>query len=250
MVAVDYGQLEARIIAAATQDKRFVQALWEGHDVHGEWAERLAHAYPRRIGGQKNLTDKKAMKTFRTDIKNQWTFPLFFGAALESAAYYLSIPEDVLRPHYDAFWDEYAGVKKWQEQQLLFYEKHGYIECLTGRRRHAPLGVNKILNSPIQGTAADLVMDAMSRLSETNDPVLQPELNIHDDLTFMRVPEVQEEAVVAAILDIMLKPVFSWINVPITVEVSVGKNWMPYDEKLNPEGLKEEGTFSSDRWFR
>lgn len=240
MLAFDMGQIEARVIAMFTKDKQFCKALWERYDIHMEWAERLARAYPARIGGKKNLTDKGAMKAFRTDVKNQWTFPLFFGAKLESAAGYLNMPADVIKPHYNEFWRQFSGVKAWQEQQLDFYKEHGYVECLTGKRRHGPLSVNKIYNSPVQGTAAALVIEALSRLSETGDPELQPEIQIHDDLTWARVPEKRVDEIAEKILDIMLKPVFPWINVPLTVEGAVGPNWLE---------MQEFGTFSSDTWF-
>jgi uracil-DNA glycosylase family 4 len=239
ILSFDYGQIEARVIAMFTQDKRFCKALWERYDVHQDWAERIAYDYPARVGGKKNLTDKKAMKDFRTDIKNQWTFPLFFGAQLKSVAGYLSIPENVLRPHYKKFWREFEGVKNWQEELKKFYYEYGYVECLTGRRRHGPLSLNQILNSPVQGTACEIVMDAMSRLSETGDPLLQPELQIHDDLTFIRVPEEQIDVVAEKVIDKMLDVPFDFINVPITAEMSVGENWMQ---------LEEVGTYSSDTW--
>lgn len=235
----DYGQIEARVLAMITNDKRFCQALWENHDVHLAWAERIAYDYPARIGGKKNLTDKKVMKDFRTDIKNQWTFPLFFGAKVESAAGYLKIPTHIVRPHYNAFWKEFAGVKAWQEQLLKFYQEYGYVSCLTGRRRRGPLTTNQIFNSPVQGTAAEIVLDAMSRLSETGDPELQPEVNIHDDLTFLRVPEKRVDVVAEKIIGHMLAVPFPWINVPISVEMSYGKNWA---------GLEEIGTYSSHEW--
>lgn len=248
-VALDYGQIEARVIAMFTKDKRFVKALWEDYDVHMEWAERLAYAYPDRIGGKKNLTDKKVMKTFRTDIKNQWTFPLFFGAALGSAAGFLQIPESVLKPEYEEFWRQFSGVKDWQEETIAFYKEHNYVECLTGRRRHGPMTVNQLINAPVQGTAAEIVMDAMCRLSETGNPELQAEINIHDDLTYLRIPEDRSEDICTQIVDTMIHVPFDWAHVvPITVEMSIGRNWCPYDAKTNPEGLKEVGTFRSDKW--
>jgi DNA polymerase I len=239
ILSLDYGQIEARVIAMFTHDKRFCKALWENYDVHMEWAERLAFAYPERIGGKKNLADKKVMKTFRTDIKNQWTFPLFFGARDTSVSNYLNIPVEVIRPHYRAFWKQFSGVKQWQEDLLEFYHKHGYVQCLTKRRRHGPFSVNQVYNSPVQGTAAEIVMDAMSRLSETGDPELQPELQIHDDLTFVRVPQKRIDAVAEKVISMMLAVPFKWVNVPITVEMSVGKNWAD---------LQEVATYSSDTW--
>lgn len=239
ILAFDYGALEARVIAMFTKDKRFCKALWEKYDVHMEWAERLAYAYPKRIGGKKNLKDKDVMKAFRTDIKNAWTFPLFFGARLSSAAGYLNMPEDIVKPHYEEFWRQFSGVKEWQERQLEFYNKNGYVECLTKRRRRGPLSLNKILNTPVQGTGAELVMDAMGRLSETGDPELQPEINLHDDLTWIRVPENRVDTIAEKAIGMMLNPPFDWINVPITIEGSIGKNWLE---------MSDFGTFSSDTW--
>ena len=239
VLAFDQGQVEARVIAMFTKDKSFCKALWERYDVHHEWAERLAYAYPRRVGGKDKLKDKKVMKTFRTDVKNQWTFPLFYGAKLESVAGYLDMPVDTVRPLYNEFWKQFAGVKSWQEKQVELYKERGYTECLTGRRRHGPLSLNQILNSPVQGTAAELIMSSMSRLSETGNPELQPELNIHDDLTFVRVPIKRVDDIAERVITEMLNMPFSWVNVPLTVEMSMGPNWLE---------LEEVGTFSSDEW--
>lgn len=250
MLSFDYGQIEARVIAMFTKDKAYVKALWEDYDIHMDWTKRLAYAYPARIGGKKMLSDKKVMKDFRTDIKNQWTFPLVFGARLESVAGYLNIPVDIVRPHFNEFWEEYEETKWWQEKTLKFYHEYGYVECLTGRRRHGPLSSNMVYNTPVQGTAADIVCDAMCRLSETEDPELQPEIQVHDDLTFVRVPEDRLEEVAEKAINILLDVPWKWINVPITIEMAVGKNWQPYEEVSNPDGMKEFGTFSSNTWFK
>jgi len=240
VLSIDYGQIEARVIAMYTRDKRFCQALWERYDVHGEWAERIAYAYPQRVGGKAMLKDKKAMKDFRTDIKNQWTFPLFFGAQLSSVSKYLHIPEDVLRPLYDAFWKEFEGVKSWQDNLIKFYEENGYVETFTGRRRYGPMNVNKVINSPVQGFTCEFVLDGMCRLSETGDPLLQPEIQIHDDLTWVAVPVDKVDYVAEKALEILLTPApefKDFICVPITLEMSVGEDWL---------NMEEIGVFSSD----
>lgn len=239
ILAFDYGQIEARVIAMFTKDKTFVKALWERWDVHADWAKRLAYEYPERIGGKKFITDKKVMKDFRTDIKNQWTFPLFFGASARSVSGYLHIPQDIIEEQIEEFWKMFPEAKNWQEGLLRFYKKYGYVECLTGRRRRGPLTLNQVINSPVQGTAAEIVLDAMSRLSETGDPELQPEINIHDDLTFLRVPLERSQDIAENVIGGMLAVPFKWVNVPITVEMSMGKNWCD---------LEEIETFSSDKW--
>lgn len=240
ILAFDYGQIEARVIAMFTHDARFCKALWERYDVHMEWAERIAYAYPARIGGKEYLKDKKAMKDFRTDIKNQWTFPLFFGASDRSAAGYLDIPIQIIKPLYNEFWEQFSGVLDWQEKQLAFYHEHGYVECLTGRRRRGPFSVNQVYNTPIQGTAAEIVMDAMCRISELEVDELQPEINIHDDLTFLRVHPDKVDDIAERVVGEMLSVPFPWVNVPISVEMAVGTDW---------QRMTDQGSFFSDKWF-
>jgi DNA polymerase-1 len=255
IMSFDYGQIEARVIAMFTKDPVFVKALWERFDVHQEWAERLAYAYPSRVGGKKVLADfkaktkdgLKAMKDFRTDIKNQWTFPLFFGARDESVAGYLKMPENIIKQQVREFWKMFPETKDWQDETIRFYEDHGYVECLTGRRRRGPLTKNQIINTPVQGTAAEIVLDAMSRLSEKKDPEIQPELNIHDDLTFIRVNKRRMDIVAEKVIDAMLSVPFEWVNVPIVVEMSVGPNWCDLEELKN-EKKETISVYASDTW--
>lgn len=237
----DYGQIEARVAAMFTHDKRFCKALWERYDIHGDWARRIAMEYPARIGGKKFLNDKQVMKDLRTDIKNQWTFPLIFGASLDSIAGYLKIPVEYLKPVHRQFWREFAEIKNWQDRTFAFYKKHGYVACLTKRRRRAPLSFNQLINSPIQGTACDIFTDAMCRLSELGDPRVQLAIPIHDDMVFLRVKAQELDEVAEKIIDTMINVPFDFVNVPIAVEMSFGKNW---------GDLQEFGTFSSDQWKR
>ncbi len=119
---------------------------------------------------------------------------------------------------------------------------------MTGRRRHGPMTSNQLINAPVQGTAAEIVLDAMSRLSETNDPMLQPELNIHDDLTWLRVPERIADELAEKIIDMMINVPFKWAHVvPIAVEMSMGKNWCDMEEIKDGNG-KTLSVYSSDTW--
>lgn len=242
LLRIDYGQIQARMIACASKDKVLVRAFWEDYDIHMDWATRLAHLEPRLVGGKAGIKDPKAMKTLRGAVKNNWVFPAFFGASLESVAGYLKIEPRRLRPLYDAFWDEFQGVAEWQDSLMNFYNKHGYVESITGTRRHGPMYRNKIINSPIQAMESDVVGEAMDRLSveayERDDYWLQPMLNIHDDLTF-DVPVAQLDRYLELAVRSMLKVEYDWLNVPITVEASMGYRW---------GDKKDIGTFATHTW--
>lgn len=243
--SADHGQIQARGIAMSSQDKSFCQALWERFDVHGHWAERLAKAYPRRVGNVTNFKDAAgqiALKKFRGDVKNQWTFPLFFGARMERVAEELHIPEHIVEPEYEAFVKMFAGVFQWHEELIRAYNRDGYVADLFGFRHHAPLSKNEIINSPIQSLEALFVMRGMNALSrhacEVGDWHYQPIAQIHDDLTFL-LPENNIDVYVKKIVTEMLAVTFPWVNIPMTLEVSIGPNLLEMKECL---------VASSDNW--
>ena len=237
MLAADYGQIEARIIGYASQDPVFCEALWNDYDIHMEWAERIARAYPSVIGGADNLENKDRLKRFRKDVKNQWTFPAFYGSSPYSIARNIGVPTDIVLKLFEDFWHTFKEVKKWQRWVTNYYEKYGYVETLTGRRRHGPMSYNMAINSPIQGTASDICVNAMNHLSEAGINVI---MNIHDDVTSYVADETLDEDA-ERIVDIMCTSPYELLpelNVPIAIELSYGKNWCD---------LEEVGTFSSDK---
>jgi uracil-DNA glycosylase family 4 len=242
--SLDYGQIEARLIATSSRDKSYCTMIWDGYEVHGYWAERIARRYPQCIGGEKFLTDKRVMKKLRDKTKNKWTFPLFFTASLESVSAYMEIPVDALRSEYEEFWRVFEGVKQWQDDVIRKYKEVGYVECLNGRRRRAPMKTGEAINSPIQGSACDLIMDADNRLSrmayQQNNPNYQSILQIHDDLTFWFENEKALEDHIETIIKEMLNIRFDWLVVPLTVELSIGPNLCD---------MEEVQTFSSDKWL-
>jgi DNA polymerase-1 len=204
-----------------------------------EWAERLAKAYPRRLDQHKNSKDG-VMNSFRSDVKNQWTFPLFFGANEYAVAGYLTMPVEKIKPLFNLFWQTFPGVKAWQESMVRMYESKGYVAGLTGRRRHGPMGYNKIINSPIQADEAEMVFDAMCRLSELEIWKFQPNLEVHDDLTFVLEERTLEQDAERIIEEMLFFDALPWVNiVPVTVELSLGDDWWH---------MKKVDNFSSDTW--
>ena len=240
-VAIDQGQIEARVAGMESKDRVYCTYLWDRNDLHMEWTKRLAYAYPSRIGGKAFLKDKDALKKFRTDVKNQWTFPLIFGASAKSVAMYLHMPLPIIQEQIEAFWEMLPGLKGWQDATVEGYEENGYVETLTGWRRYAPITRNQLINTPIQGSASDITMDAMCRLSEAAQELdvwqFQARLEVHDELGFW-LPKKTFDRDLEFVADCMLEcKHYPWINVPLAIEISKGPNWFD---------VKPEATLYSD----
>jgi uracil-DNA glycosylase family 4 len=251
-VSADYGQIQFRGIAMASKDKRLIEYLWQQHDVHTDWTNEIAYAYPRVVGGKDHLKEwgkGGAMERFRNDVKNQWTFPSVFGAHIESRAEYLGVPVEKLKPIDRKFWKEFSGIADWHERVQKEYETYGSVKHLDGRLSRAPLARNQYINLPIQGMEAHVVIGhALCTLSERaldeGDLYFQPELEIHDDLDFELPLEKIHGApaldfYVEEIVTTMLACPYEYINVPLTVEVAVGNDLYDMDKVL---------VASSDSW--
>lgn len=226
MVAIDYGQLEMCGAAICSKDKVLIKNLWEDYDTHFFWASRLASICPQRVGGDFN--DPKIAKSFRSTVKNSFVFPAIYGATNKSIAQYFGIDQSFIDELSEEFWDTFNGIKRWQETLLKNYRVNGYVEAPTGRRRHHPLTTNEAINAPIQSVSSDIVMDGMCRLSyiaATEDKwYLHPHINVHDDLSYF-IPKKKADEALERIIKEMLTPSFDFINVPLSVEVSIGANW-------------------------
>ena len=222
MVCSDYGQIEARLIAVASQDPVYCKMIWEDYDVHLEWAKKIAYEYPEIVGGEKYLDDPIRMKKFRGDVKNQWTFPQFYGSSIYNIARGMGIPVPTMLELNEEFWEVFGGIKKWQDWLVKFYKKYGYVETLMGHRRHGPLSFNEIINTPIQGTAGRLCINAMCKIQDAG---IQTVIQVHDDVTSY-VADKDLETSILTIAELMCDTSdYPWINVPIAVEMTYGKNW-------------------------
>lgn len=249
LVAVDYGQLEARVLAMVSLDKVYIEALWNNLDIHEKWAKRIAEIDSiyfqnwLESNGYLELNYDKQIGKFRSFIKNQWVFALFYGAYYGNLAKSMRLDDHTASILFDEFKKEYSGVFEWHDKAIKFYKEHGYIESPTGRRRHAPLSKNALINLPIQASGSDIVTDAGYRLSKIaymkKYKYLQYIFNIHDDLTFI-IPDENLEEDIITIATEMCRPNFDWIILPLSVEVSVGKSW---------GSMEEVGKFFSNDFF-
>ncbi len=243
LVAFDYGQLEACTAAMCSGDKVLIKALWDDYDIHAEWAQKLYDKYPLILGTGQSIDNPKDFKKLRSYVKNKLVFPAIFGAQNKSIAGYLNTPEDKIDDLMDEFWATFSGLKKWQDGLMKRYYDTGSVESYVGRPHRYPLTRNQAINHPVQCLAAEIVCEAMNRLSmkaKAEDRWhIHPRLNIHDDLT-MVIPDddkILEESI-KDIYTIMLTPSYECVNVPLSVTASVGKTWY---------GMTEIGKFWSNK---
>jgi uracil-DNA glycosylase family 4 len=224
ILSADYGQIEHRAVAIVSNDRAMIRALIEGYDVHLKYAKRAAELEPEWFVARHDGN----IKSCRSAIKNQFVFPTIYGAAPRSIAGYTGLRQETVDVLCDEFWAEHAGVRRWQKKVRQFYDRNGYVQSLLGRIRRGPLSHNMILNTPIQGLASDIVVNAMDRLfdiaRERGEWWLAAALNIHDDLTFL-IPDEHLDEAAGIIIEGMLDIPYDFINVPILVEAEVGRNW-------------------------
>lgn len=270
MAAIDYGQIEFLTIATITKDPVLIEAAWNDYDVHMEWAKRLVEVFPgmfirptpddydegidedgRPIPREQMY--KNALKAFRSEIKNRWTFPLVYKASYNTIQVDLS--EVAIRGGFmnqttrfrqvaDEFMLKCAGLAAWQDSIEWQMNNKGFTRNPFGRKHRGPLTINQMVNYPIQSTASDIVMIAFSRLAQLSyllkEPDLCPILNIHDDLTFY-LDEERAPELIPIILTVMLhtESYKNWLHVPLKAELSMGRTW---------GSMKDVATYTSKNW--
>lgn len=216
LIIFDYAQLEARVLAALSNCRNLIDAIKTGYDIH------LAKTY--EIWGEdfiKKLSPKE-IKARRYKTKNEYVFPSFYGAKPKSVAKWLDISETHAQNLQDKLWSDFPEIKEWQNRLLKIYEKKRYVEIPPGRRRYAPLTVNEILNTPVQGGAASIVSKVMNKIRKRGYWVY---LNCHDELVTC-VKERQAKHSMQEIQGIMQIKQYDFMgDTPLVVEGSVGFDW-------------------------
>lgn len=237
MVAYDYGQLEARVIAMASNDKAFKESIIKGIDVHGKWLDRAVELYPDYWDRLKKKTgqteEKKVRKAGRDIIKTDFVFASFYGAQPPGISKRTMMPINIVEQMHEEFWNTYPTAKIWVNERFEEYKSTGLIHTLTNRIRDEVLPGNEPANSPIQGTASDIVVTAQNSLffrSFIDEKYFMPRINIHDDLTFFLRDDNSAEKYMKQIAEEIVRPRFPFITVPLKTEMKVGYNWGELEE--------------------
>ncbi len=225
LLAADYSQIELRIMAHLSKDPGMCDAFRDGLDIH---AATAAKVYGVDLDGVTSDMRRKAKMV---------NFGIIYGISAFGLSQRLSIPRGEAGEIIDAYFKQYPGVKAFMDRVVKDARKTGYVETLCGRRRvirdidsrnqTVRQGAERTaINSPIQGTAADMIkramiaVDALLRERNTRTKLL---LQVHDELVFDLAEEEAEDltpAIAGAMRDALS------LDVPVVVETGTGANWL------------------------
>jgi DNA polymerase-1 len=227
LLSCDYSQIELRVMAALANDATMIEAFRNNTDIHTITASKVFVIDPENVTSDMRRTAKMV------------NFGIIYGISAFGLSQRLAIPRAEASAIIEAYFREYPAIKDFMELTVAEARECGYVETLSGRRRYFPdlnSGNQNIrgnaeraaINTPIQGTAADMIKLAMIRI----DTLLREKpyqskmlLQVHDELVFDLALEEQDE-LLPKILHAMKTALPLPHEVPVEVEHGTGPNWL------------------------
>ena len=223
-LAVDYSQIELRLLAHLSADEHLVAAFNEGEDFHAETAARVFGVPVDEVTPQLRSRAKAV------------NFGIVYGQQAYGLSQSLDIPMAEAREMIDRYFEAYPGVRTYLDRTVAEAKRTGYAETMYGRRRPIPelkmrnpaqrsFGERTAMNHPMQGTAADIIKIAMARVARRmRDEGFRARmiLQVHDELDF-ECPEDEAEALTALVREVMEGVVE--LRVPLIADASSGTTW-------------------------
>ena len=225
LLSADYSQIELRIMAELSQDEGMLQAFCDGLDIHAATASKVYKV------------DLEDVTREMRDKAKTVNFGILYGISAFGLQQRLNIPRAEASEVIANYFEKYPGVQTYIDQTIAFAREHGYVKTLTGRRRYlrdidsrnhsARTAAERLaMNSPIQGTAADMLKLAMIKihqLLEAGEYQTHMLLTVHDEIVF-DLYQAEQEELVPQIEEAMRTALP--MQVPIVVETGVGENWL------------------------
>lgn len=225
LLSADYSQIELRVMASLSGDPAMTEAFRAGLDIHSATAARVYGVGLDDVDSEMRRTAKMV------------NFGIIYGISAFGLSQRLGIPRGEAAEIIEEYLKQYAGVKAFMENTVELAKKTGFVETLSGRRRYLPRIADRnamvrnaaertAINTPIQGTAADMIKLAMVKVDkalEDRELATRMVLQVHDELVFDLV--CGEEAVVIELVEDCMKTALP-LDVPIVVETGVGKSWL------------------------
>ncbi len=224
LVDADYSQIELRVLAHMSGDETMISAFREGQDIHARTAAEV-YGVPLDQVTHEMRSRSKAVN-----------FGIVYGISDFTLAKNISVSRKEAREFIDRYFERYPGVKKYMDEAVKTGKEKGYVETLMGRRRYLPelssanfnvraFGERCAMNSPIQGTAADIIklaMIAVARRIQAENLRARLILQVHDEL-IVEAPEDEVDRVKALLKDCMEGVVA--LKVPLRADISTGGDW-------------------------
>lgn len=225
ILAADYSQIELRVIASIAEDEAMKQAFKDGEDIHSRTAKEVFELESlNEVDGNMRRKAKEV------------NFGIPYGVSKYGLASRLDISNDEAGDMIENYLTRFQGVDAFMKSIVEEARKDGFVKTLTGRRRFIPdinsrnfnrksFAERTAINTPIQGTAADIIKIAMLNLEEKlkNHPEWKMLLQVHDELVF-EIPESDVDEAKELISDVMQNAMD--IGVPLDVEAGIGQNWL------------------------
>lgn len=224
-LVADYSQIELRLMAHLSGDPAFIEAFRQGGDIHRQTAALIFNVAPEQVAPEMRARAKTI------------NFATIYGQGPFALSRQLGISQEEARAFITRYFERFAGVRAFLDRQVELARQVGYVETLFKRRRYIPeirdrnfnmraYGERNAQNSPLQGSAADLIKLAMIRIHRAiRDRALRSRmlLQVHDELVFEVPPEEIEamRELVCAHMEGVVR-----LEVPLVVDIGVGPNWL------------------------
>jgi DNA polymerase I len=224
-LVADYSQIELRIMAHLSGDAAFIDAFHQGGDIHRQTAALIFNVPPAEVTGEMRARAKTI------------NFATIYGQGPFALSRQLGISQEDARGFIARYFERFSGVRAFLDRQIELARQQGYVETLFKRRRYIPeikernfslraYGERNAQNSPLQGSAADLIKLAMVRIHGTirqRGLAGRMLLQVHDELVF-EVPPEEVEIMTQLVREHMENVVE--LRVPLVVDIGVGPNWL------------------------
>ena len=225
LLSADYSQIELRIIASLSGDAGMKTAFVSGEDIHTATAAKVYNVFPEMVTPEMRRKAKMV------------NFGVAYGISAFGLAQRLGIPRKEAAEIIEQFFASFPGIKDYIDQTIEFAREHGYVKTLSGRRRYLR-DINSAngtvrggaernaINSPIQGTAADMIKLAMARIGQTLEARQLKSrllLQVHDELVF-DLWESEEAELRQLVWDAMQSALP--LEVELEVQIGTGQNWL------------------------
>jgi DNA polymerase-1 len=225
LLAADYSQIELRLLAHLSRDSAFVEAFQAGGDIHRQTAALIFDVPLTEVTG----TMRSRAKTIN--------FATIYGQGANALSRQLGIEHAEAKEFIARYFQRFQGVRHYLDAMVAFARENGYVQTIFGRRRYIPelrernfniraFGERTAANSPIQGSAADLIKIAMIRIDDalrTKGLESKMLLQVHDELVFEAPPGEMEQ--VQELVKYEMEHA-AQLSVPLVVDLGVGPNWL------------------------